>query len=251
MRYKVFYLLRGYVVAAMILFIFWAVLALYLHKPFLPAPQVVFVEFIRLILSGDLNTHFLLSTYRVLISLAISFLLAVPLGLYVGSTPRIDNYFAPLVYLLYPLPKIVFLPIIVLIFGLGDLPKVFLITLIVFFQILVTARDAARDIPSQWLLSMKSLNATSWQIFRHLVWPSGLPKIFTALRISLGTAIAVLFLAETFASSSGLGCFILDSMERRSFAAMYSGILAMSILGIFCYGVVDFFERRFCRWRRL
>lgn len=250
MRNKPIYCLQGYAAALISILAAWAILAYYMQKPFLPAPVIVIQEFIRLMLAGDLIIHFFASTYRILLSLIISFLAAVPLGLYVGRAYSLDKYAAPLIYLLYPLPKIVFLPVIVLFFGLGDLSKIILISLIVFFQIMVAARDAARDIPIQWLMSMKSLKASTWQTFYHLVWPSSLPRIFTSLRVSLGTAIAVLFLAETFASTSGLGYFIMDSMARQCFAAMYSGILAIGLLGILCYGAVDYLEGRFCSWNR-
>ncbi|MFZ5753474.1 MAG: ABC transporter permease, partial [Bacillota bacterium] len=94
------------------------------------------------------------------------------------------------------------------------------------------------------------LHATTWQTYRHLVWPYCLPKILTSLRVSLGTAIAVLFLAETFASTDGLGYFILDAMERKEYPAMYAGILAMGLLGVITYALVDLIENRFCKWTK-
>lgn len=242
---------RDYCLALAFLVMLWYFLAAYLHKPFLPYPHEVLSKFVTLSLAGQLTGHFLISAMRAMLSLLLAFLLAVPLGLAMGRNARLDRLFSPMVYLLFPLPKIVFLPIIVVLFGLGHLPKIFLITLIVFFQVLVAARDASRDIPPQWSLAMKSLHARPWQIFLHLVWPACLPQVFTALRISLGTAIAVLFFAETFASTTGLGYYILDSMERRAYPEMYSGIVAMSLLGALSYGLVDLLERRICSWNKL
>ncbi|MCR4440847.1 MAG: ABC transporter permease [Peptococcaceae bacterium] len=241
---------RGYLSALLFVVLSWHLLSLILDKPFFPQPFPVMRELLFRTLHGNLPGHFLVSVYRVLASLIISFVLAVPLGLVVGRNPALDRLVSPVIYLLYPLPKTVFLPLIVVLLGLGDSPKILLISLIIFFQILVAARDAAKDIAPQWVLSMKSLHATRWQVYRHLVWPSCLPNIFTSLRISLGTAIAVLFLAETFASTDGLGYFILDTMEKREFAAMYAGILAMGLLGVASYLLVDLLENRFCRWNR-
>ena len=135
--------------------------------------------------------------------------------------------------------------------GLGNAPKVVLITLVVFFQLLVTVRDAARAVPYESLQVMYSLNASGWQIYRHLIWPSCLPDVLTSLRIALGTAIAILFLAETFASQNGLGYLILDSMEKRDYGEMYAAIIAMGLLGLLLYEVVDLLEKRFVKWRRL
>lgn len=240
-----------YLLALAFLSIAWYLLAIYVRRPFFPAPDEVLRQFFYLTWQGKIGGHFIISTTRVFISLGLAFLLAVPLGLAMGRLISLDRILSPLIYLLYPLPKIVFLPLIIVFLGLGNLPKIFLITLIVFFQVLVAARDAARDIPAQWILAMKSLHACSWQILLHLVWPVCLPKVFTALRVSLGTAIAVLFMAETFASTDGLGYFILDSMERRAFPEMYAGILAMGLLGILAYALVDWLEVRWCRWNKL
>jgi len=242
---------QGSLLALILVILSWHLLSLIVDRSFFPPPLPVIKELISRTLHDSLHTHFLVSVYRVTASLLISFVLAVPLGLVVGRTPALDRVVSPVIYLLYPLPKTVFLPLIVVLLGLGDSPKILLISLIIFFQILVAARDAARDIAPQWVLSMKSLHATTWQLYRHLVWPACLPSIFTSVRVSLGTAIAVLFLAETFASTDGLGYFILDTMEKREFAAMYAGILAMGLLGIAGYLLVDLLEDRFCRWNKL
>ncbi len=119
-----------------------------------------------------------------------------------------------------------------------------------FFQILVTSRDAARAIPPASVLSVRSLGAGRMQVFRHVVVPAALPEIFTALRIGTGTAIAVLFLAESVAGTSGLGYYIVDAWGRIDYNAMFAGILAMAILGVVLYEVLDALESRLCRWTR-
>jgi len=237
--------------AFLFIILVWLIAAISLDKPFLPLPQVAFSAFFKLWIAGDLANHFAISSLRVLVSILIAFFLAVPLGLILGRNESLDRFISPVIYVLYPLPKIVFLPIIIVLLGLGNLPKIMLITLIIFFQVVVTARDAAKGVPFQSVQSMRSLNATTVQIYRHLIWPFCLPKILTSLRISLGTAIAVLFLAETFASTDGIGYFILDAMEKREYGGMYAGIIAMGLLGLIAYGVVDYIEHIFCKWQKL
>lgn len=239
-----------YILAGLFLFLIWDLGAGLLNKPFLPSPYNVFLKCLDILKMGSLNNHFYVSTYRVVVSIILAFILATPLGLILGRVKSLDRFISPLVYILYPLPKVVFLPIIVVILGLGNLPKIFLITLIIFFQILVTARDASKSVPLLSIKSMKSLNASPIQVYYHLIWPYSLPKVLTALRISLGTAIAVLFFAETFASTNGLGYFILDAMERREYETMYVGIIAMGGLGLFLYLLVDMIEHFCCRWQK-
>lgn len=232
------------------LFFAWYALAIYAATPVLPNPISAITIFFRM-LPGDISTHFEISLYRITISLFLSFVTAVPIGLVMGQNSIVDAFLAPLTYLLYPIPKIVFLPLMVIFLGLGDAPKIFLIFLIVFFQILVTARDASKEVSKQHVTSMLSLGASKWQIYRHVIWPASLPKILTALRISTGTAIAVLFLAETFASTEGLGYFILSAMGRQEYPEMFAGIIAMALLGLAAYVTVDLIEKKYCKWQRV
>ena len=238
----------GYLLAVVILLLGWELLALAVDSPALPPPTAAlpaFVQQFRQILPA-----FLVSAWRVLASLVLGSVLAVPLGLALGRSPRADAVAAPLVFLSYPVPKVVFLPVLIVLLGLGSLSKITLITLIIFFQILVTARDAARSVPAASVLSVRSLGAETIQVFRHVVFPASLPDIFTALRIGSGTAIAVLFLAESWAGSDGLGYYIVDAWSRIDYPAMFAGILGMALLGVALYEVLELLEGRLCRWAR-
>ena len=241
-------LINGFIGFAVVAAI-WQLGSMALNKPFLPAPGASFAAFFEFLIYGDMGRHFLISTFRILSSIFLAMVLAVPLGLAMGRIQWLGRLLNPIVYLLYPLPKVVFLPVIVVLMGLGNWPKIFLIALVVFFQIVVVTRDAASSIPKASLQSMRSLNATPWQTFCHLILPSCLPQILTSLRITLGTAIAILFFAETFASFDGLGYFIQDGMETREYPAMYAGIIGLALLGLILYWVVDLLESRLCKWK--
>ena len=237
----------GYLGAVAFLLLAWAALSAAVGNQALPGPWPTLTDFVRLFPS-ELWPNLLVSGARVLAALLIS-LAAVPVGLFVGRSPRVDAVVAPVVYLTYPIPKVVFLPVLLILLGIGDASKVSLIALILFFQILVTARDAARSIPPDSVLSVRSLGAGRWDVYRHVVFPAALPEIFTALRISVGTAIAVLFFSETVAGTSGLGWYILDAWSRLDYPAMYAGIVAMGLLGVVFYEVLEVIERRVSRWR--
>lgn len=239
-----------YGIALLLLGLFWHLAAVTANRPVLPTPWLALQKFLVL-WQQSLWRHFLVSSWRVLASLVISMVTAVPLGLLLGRSEKLDRFFAPLVYILYPIPKSVFLPLIIVFLGLGDTPKIFLITLILFFQILVAARDAAKGVPQQSLYSMQSLGANRWQVFRHVIWPSSLPEILTALRISIGTAIAVLFLAESFASEEGLGYLIMSAWGRQEPGEMFAAIMGMALLGFGAYLLVDLLEKTWCRWQKL
>ena len=240
----------GYLGAAFFLIALWQYAAWSLENPLLPTPKAAIHATARLF-EADLGKHFWVSTYRVVISTFTALLIGVPLGLIMGYERRMDRFLAPLVYITYPIPKIVFLPLILLFLGLGDGSKIFLITFIVFFQILVTTRDAVRKVQSETISSLRSLGGSRLQVYRYVLMPASLPDVLTSLRLSMGTAIAVLFFAESFATTEGLGYFIMDSWSRAAPDEMFAGIIMMAVLGVGLFMVVDFFDKILCKWQHL
>lgn len=223
----------------------WWGASLLVKQDFLPTPRQSWDGFLMLFQTENLTANFLISLERLLISFGIALALAVPLGIMMGRIKWLDQLLMPLVKILYPLPKIVFLPIFIVFLGLGNAPKILIITLIIFFQILVIVRDATKNIPNEYLFAFQTLSHSHLQLLRHVIFPAILPDIITSLRISVGSAIAVLFFAETFAAQNGLGYVILDTMEARNYAQMYGGIIAMSILGFIIYEFLTIIEHYF------
>ncbi|MFH2114146.1 MAG: ABC transporter permease subunit [Spirochaetota bacterium] len=227
----------------------WASAAAIIGKPFLPAPAKAFTALVRMGSSGLLWTHGWASAGRVLWALLWSFPPAAALGLAAGRSARLDAVISPLLYLLHPLPKAAFLPVIMLLMGLGEASKIFLLGIIVFSQIIVAARDSSRRIQRELLDSVRSLGGTGLDLAVQVIVPAALPELLTALRVSLGTTVAVLFLSETFATQTGLGWLIVDAWARVSYPEMYAGILALSALGLGLFMAVDQAERLLCPWR--
>lgn len=226
----------------------WQLLSWALNKPALPGPWISFQVFIQESTRG-LWSHFAISSYRVLASLALSLALAVPMGMIMGREERFDRVLAPMIYVVYPVPKIVFLPVLMALLGIGDVSKIALITLTVFFQILVPIWDASRGINPAVINSVKSLGARRWDLYKHVVWPAVLPEMLTALRIASGTAIAILFFSETISSQEGLGYYLLDAWSRGIYPQMFAGIIALSLLGLIIFIALDVLERRVCPWK--
>ncbi|HNT78618.1 MAG TPA: ABC transporter permease subunit [Anaerolineae bacterium] len=224
----------------------WQTAALLAQRAILPAPIVVLPVLARE-LPRELGLHLCVSAYRVLTSIALAIALAAPLGLLLGQSRRLNRLVAPALYVLYPIPKVVLAPIVLLLLGVGDLAKIALITLILFFQVLVLVRDAAAAIRPELLLSVRSLGAGRRALFRFVYLPAGIPAVLTAVRQSIGTAMAVLYVAESFATNYGLGYYIyLQGSTLIDYPRMYAGVLAMALLGLGLYFGVDALERRLC-----
>jgi NitT/TauT family transport system permease protein len=144
----------------------------------------------------------------------------------------------------------VFVPLILLFLGIGNFSKVVIIFLILFFQILVLVRDQAADIRPELIQSVRSLGAGRRALFRFVFVPATLPAILTAVRQSIGTAVAVLYITELFATQLGLGYYIyIQGSTLFDYPKMYAGILAMSLLGLGLYFSVDWLEHRVCPWQ--
>lgn len=237
-------------IAVLIVFSLWYFLSLLLDASFLPQPHKVLQHTYLQFLNADLSLHFFISAYRIGIAMAAAVLIAAPLAILAGRNALADTILSPMAQVLYPIPKVALLPIVMLFFGLGDASKIILIVLIIFFQLFFVIRDAAAGIDQRYIHSIRSLGASKTDILVHVTIPAALPGLFTALRVSTGTAAAVLFLAESFASITGLGWYIIDSWARLDYLDMYAGIVTLSILGALFFFIFDGLERYYCRWRR-
>ena len=239
---------RSVLVSTLLILLAWEVAARLARATVLPPASAVLLEFAAS-LPGDLGRHLLISTWRVVASIVLTIVLATPAGLAIGQSQKWNRRLSALIYLTYPIPKVVLLPIILLFLGIGDASKIFLIWLILFYQVLLVVRDASAGVHPDLVQSVASLGSTRLQLIRFVFFPACLPAILTGLRVSVGTAIAVLFLAESIATSSGLGYYIMvEGWGRLDYVAMYAGVVAMSLLGLALYALLDRAERLACPW---
>jgi len=242
---------RDVILAMASLLIIWQSAAMLLNRAILPTPLAVLDTFIKAF-PQELGGHFLTSLYRVVASIVVAVTLATPLGLILGQSERLNRIATPFLYLLYPIPKVVLVPIILLFLGVGDIAKIFIISTILFFQVLVLVRDSAARLRPELLLSVRSLGAGRRALFRFIYLPASLPAILTAIRQSIGTAVAVLYVAELFATQKGLGYYIyLNGSTLFDYPAMYAGVMAMSLLGLGLYFGVDALQHRICAWMEI
>ena len=242
---------RQILLMSLVLLLVWQLASMLINLPILPTPiktyQVMFQE-----LGGDLGYHFLASLLRVVVSMLLAVSLAAPAGLILGQSRKLDGVFSPLIYLLYPIPKVVFLPIIILFLGINNLSKIAIIFVILFFQILVLVRDQARSVRPELITSVKSLGAGRRGLFRFVYLPMSIPGVLTALRQSVGTAVAVLYIAELIATQRGLGYYIyLQGSTLFNYPKMYAGVAMMGILGFGMYLIIDILQGVLCPWLSL
>ena len=237
-----------YLGAAAALFVLWGIISLLLELPIVPKPWQVALCLQQIFLSS-IAVHMLYSLGRIAMGLFLAVGIGYPLGIFMGYAAAADRIFAPFVYLLYPVPKIALLPILMLLAGVGETSKILMIFLIIVFQVIIAVRDAVRSVPHETYFPLLSLGASSFAIFRHVLWPASLPKFLTAVRVAMATAISVLFFTATFGAQYGLGFFIMDAWLRVNYLEMYAGIVVLSLLGLVLFSFLDFVEAQACRWQ--
>lgn len=226
----------------------WEVAAILLGRYFLPQPTEVAFTTGRLFADGKILAHILASLRRITFGTAAGLGAALPVGILMGRIPAADRILGAFFRFLYPVPKVVFMPIVVVMLGIGDAAKIFLIFLAVFFQMTIIIRDSAASLEQELTDVMRSMNADRAAVLRHLVLPGILPGILTALKASLGTSVALLMITELFASTSGLGYFIMNSMDSRDYPQMYAGIVILALMSAVLYGVLEAAESILCKW---
>ena len=230
------------------LFCIWQLVAWAVNRPILPSPVQVVPLFFANLIGGELGLHFLASSARVLAAVLLATVFAAPLGLLLGQMPKIDRVVGPLIAIIYPIPKIIFLPVIYVVMGITDFSKVFLRAIIIFFQILVVVRDEAASLRKELILSVKSLGAGRRALFWFVYLPASLPAVLTALRVSVGTAVAVLFIAEQSLTSYGLGYYIVvETYQVLLYPEMYTGIMGMGVMGVLLYFAIYSIELKVSR----
>lgn len=228
--------------------ILWYIGYLVVRKTVIPNPITVYQNFGK-ILSDDILIHILSSLERVGLGLSLSLLVGIPLGILMAYSKCANKILYPLVYFSYPIPKTALLPIAMLLWGMRDGSKIAIIFLIIVFQVIVSVRDSVQNIdPSLYLVTV-SAGASKGQIIWHITLPAILPELLTSLRVSLGTAVSVLFFVEGYGTRFGMGYYIVDAWSRIDYIGMYSGIIVISMVGFALFAAVDFFAEKLCPWR--
>jgi ABC-type nitrate/sulfonate/bicarbonate transport system permease component len=242
-----------YVGSLALLFGLWEIASLVILKvkgvEYLPNPVKAITEMQRL--GPLLFRNFWTSAWRLVLAILIAFSTGYPLGLLIGQERWLDRFFSPIIYIVYPIPQVAFILLLFLVFGIGNPVKVAIVAIAIFFQLLVSARGAAKEIDPEHITSVLSAGASRVQTYWHVVIPETLPSILTSLRVSVGLGMAFLYIAEISGSVSpgrgGLGAFIKASSFNTTQQA--AGILAMALLGLLLYVIIDIVERVVCRWR--
>jgi ABC-type nitrate/sulfonate/bicarbonate transport system permease component len=198
---------------------------------YLSSPGAILAALWELASTGELLVALAASLYRVAAGFLIGTAAGVVVGLGAGMLPGVRHFFDPLVSLLYSIPKIAFLPIFLLLLGLGHASMIAIIAFSVFFPVFIASRHAVLSVNKLLLWSARNMGAPPRTVFLRVVVPAAAPQLFSGVRIGLAHAFVVLFAAELIGSKVGLGNLITHAEEWVRFDMMLAGILCFAVLG--------------------
>ncbi|MGM0138074.1 NitT/TauT family transport system permease [Enterococcus sp. DIV0755b] len=221
----------------------WQLLAIITANHAIPTPLSTLPIFWSL--KKTLLLHSGASFLRVLTALALALLIGIPLGVLLGLSQKTNKILAPFIYFLYPLPKVAFLPIFMLFWGLGNFSKVLLLFAIILLQVIISIRDGVHQIPTNFQKAMTNFQANFFQRVYYLILPALVPSLLTSLRVSIGIALASLFFAENYATEYGLGYLILSAWTKMDYQEMFAGIFCIALLGGILFLLLDLLEEHF------
>lgn len=207
-------------------------------------------SYIKWLFSGELIRDLIASSYRVAVGFIIGAGLALPLGLLMGASTHIYDYFNPLIQVLRPIPPIAFIPLAILWFGLGDPPAVFLISLGAFFPVLMNTIVGVRAVDSIYIRAARNLGANPRVMFLKVILPAAMPYILSGVRIGIGTGFICMIVAEMIAVNNGLGYRILEAREYFWSDKIIAGMFSIGLLGLAIDTGVSRLNNYLLRWHR-
>lgn len=219
----------------------------------LPSPGAVWKALVLLLAQGyggrSLYDDIWISFARIAIGFSGAVILGVPIGLGMARNPLVFRAVDPFLQFIRPVPPLAYIPLLVVWFGIGEMPKVLLILVGTVPVIIIGTISGVKGTPVLRLAVARTLGASETQIFRYVILPSVLPEIFTAMRVGIGVAWTCLVAAELIAADQGLGWLVQYAGQALQVAIVIVGIIVIGILGYGMELLIRVAERRAVPWR--
>jgi NitT/TauT family transport system permease protein len=216
---------------------------------FFPAPSAIIAKLIEMARSGELTENVLISLQRIVLGFLLGGVPAIVIGIAMGIWRPIRAIVDPLIVATYPIPKSSLLPLILLIFGLGEMSKVVMVAIGVFYPMAINATAGVLQINQIYLDVGKSFKASPWDTFRTIALPGALPFIMTGVKLGAGLALILIAVAEMVGAKSGIGYMIWSAWETFAVAKMYVGLFVIALIGFAISLLLNEIERWVIRWK--
>jgi len=222
----------------------------FIESLFLPAPTKIISRAITMIADGQLITHTLASTRRVMIGFMISSIIAIPFGIFLGTSRIFMAIFDPIITLLRPLPSMSWIPLSLLWLGISETQKYSIVFMGSFAPSLLYIIEATKNVDPLLILAAKNLGAKRFDIMKEIILPGSLPQILAGLKVMLGIAWTCIISAELVAAKSGLGFMIMNGKEYFQTDKVVLGMLLISLTVMVLDLIFRKFEKSVLPWTK-
>lgn len=213
------------------------------------APSLILKALVPVVASGELWVNTLVSLQRVLLGFLVGSGVGVVLGLAMGLAPPVRAALGPMVAATFPIPKLAIMPLILLVFGLGETSKVVTVAVGVFYLVLINSMAGVMNIDKIYLDVAKSFGARRKDFYLTVALPGALPMIFAGLKLGMGTALLLIVAAELSAARAGVGYMIWRAYDMFDIERMFVGLITMSFMGYILSNLLDVVERVVIPWK--
>ncbi|WP_374433285.1 ABC transporter permease [Tabrizicola sp.] len=201
--------------------------------------------------SGALLDDIAISLQRSGIAFAAAVGLAIPLGLFMGQIRAVEQALDPILQFFRQTSALALYPVFILLLGLGEASKVFVIFWATLFPILLATIGGVKEVDRKLIEMAATFGASRATIFRRVVLPASVPSIFVGLRLSATTALLLLIAAEMIGANKGLGFQVMNAQYNFQIPQMFAAILLLATLGLTANALLVTLQRRLCRWADL
>ena len=239
------------VIPFVVLLSVWAILSYgkIVAPLFLPTPTAVLAEIVELFSTGFLSDVGA-SVFRVLAGFLVSALVAVPLGILMGSMRSVEAAFTPFVAFVRYMPAAAFIPLLILWVGIGHAQKILLLFIGIFFYLIILVVDVVKNVPAEYIDAATTLGASRRQVLLNVIVPGSMPGIYDALRTMMGVGWTYIVVVEMVAATSGIGQMIMESQRFLQTGRVISGILTIGLIGLICDMLFRSCEPLLFKWVR-
>ena len=218
-------------------------------KMLFTTPSKIAVTLWNLIVTGKLWAPLSVSAAGFTMGLVLSIAVGLPLGVVLGRSRTLNAMFDPFVTAFNATPRLVFLPLLMLWFGLGVTAKVVIVFIGALFPILINTYEGVRNADRGLINVVRSFGGSEWDVARLVVVPNALPYIVAGLRLAIGRAILGVVVAEFFGAEDGLGVVMVQAASRYQVDVVFAGLIVFAALSLIMTGMVKLLEDRLGRWR--
>lgn len=241
--------IKNVVISIAILILIWQLLFMVssFDAALFPSPKMAFDALVEMIMNGRLLENIRTSMFRFAAGYISSVTVAVILGLILGRLPRVFKYINPAVQLLRPISPTAWMPFIVLLFGIGNMPAIVIIFIAAFFPVLLSTVSAVANIDPIYLKVAKNFGIRQPGLTWKVIFPAAFPQIANGIHLALGTAWIFLVAGEMVGAQSGLGYQIIDARNNIRADILLATIFVIGVIGILLDGLLKLLEKRILR----